>query len=92
MSFLPPCEKGHFEIVTKISEFLNYLIAQMILKPKPPKSINHPIALPERISTPPTRIPAAGPVPALRLDIIRFSPLLSDLCLKLYLRLNILLR
>jgi hypothetical protein len=56
-------------LIQKILKF--YLAAQIILRPNPPSKINHPIAFPIRINNPPIRIPAAGPVPALKLGYIR---------------------
>ena len=51
-----------------------YLAAQKMLSPNPPTKISQPITLPVIISNPPIRIAAAGPVPALKLENIPFSP------------------
>ena len=69
-----PYLKNIFFFHSNHEKFLNYRIAQRMLRPKPPSNTNHPIAFPPRIKIPPIIIPAAGPVPALKLETIRLTP------------------
>lgn len=71
---------------------MNYRSAHMALSAKPPIITIQPAELPIKMSSPPISIAAAGPVPALKADIIGRSPPAQILPNNLYLKPYILLR